>query len=249
LKRIFYADDYTKRIADEIAKSYDITAELFRIHNPTFKIWISWMKKRGKNTATERLPPGSMLIGGNRWRHHYALDLTGLPTVSIDAHTDMNYDEMIPLRLVRPYNWLYFRLLQGCETHLVLPYSNFRGGRWNIVIPEKHFGRFHLYSFDKKKSETEVSLSLRQSKTVEIRNVEISPPIPKVNKQISLDWDVTREVKEETIEQLLTRIAGEGDVCDVWLDEGKRWKRNTLKDHVQYCLKIYEALNGLRISG
>jgi len=246
LKHIFYADNYTKRIADEIAKSYNVTAELFRIHNPTFKIWSSWMRKDERNTDKERLPPDSVLIGGNRWRHHYALDLTDLPIVSIDAHTDMNYDEMVPLRLVRPYNWLYFRLLEGCEIHLVLPYSDFRGGRWNIVIPEKYSDKFYLYSFDKRKSRTEVSLSFNQSKTVEISNVETSVPIPRVNKQISLDWDVTREVKEERVVSLMAEIVGAGDICDIWLDEGRRKRRNTMKDHVRYCSEIFGIFNNAR---
>lgn len=244
-KHIFYADSYTKRIADEIADNHNVTAEFFRIHNPTFHVWSSWVKRQGRKKIVERelLPPNSILIGGNRWRHHYALNLTDLPIVSIDAHTDMNYDEMIFLKLVRPYNWLYFKLLEGSETHLVLPYSNFRGGRWNIVLPEKYAERFRLYSFDKKRSKAEVSLSVKHSKTVEIRDLEMCPPILEVNKQISLDWDITREIQEDRVERLMASIAKEEDVCDIWLDEGKRGKRKTLKDHVKCCSRIYEILN------
>jgi hypothetical protein len=245
LKHVFYADGYTRRIVDEITENHNIVAEFFRIHNPTFHVWSSWVKKHRhrKIVKPELLPSSSMLIGGNRWRHHFALNLTDLPIVSIDAHTDMNYDEMIFLKLVRPYNWLYFRLLDGSETHLVLPYSNFRGGRWNIVVPEKYIERFHLYSFDKKRSSAEISLSIKHSRTVEIRNLEPFPPILEVNKQISLDWDITREIEADRVEKLVASITREGDVCDIWLDEGKRGKRNTLKDDIDYCSRIYEILD------
>jgi len=250
LKHIFYTDNYTKRITDEITIHHDTSAEFFKIHNPTFDVWSYRMRKLTHNKAVERdpLPLNSMLVGGNRWRHHYALGLTDLPIVSIDAHTDMNYDEMIPLKLVRPYNWLYFRLLEGLETHLVLPYSNFRGGRWNIVIPEKYADRFHLYSFDRKKLHAGVSLSISRSRSVEIRDLEESPPILEESKQISLDWDITREIQEERVEQLMTTIARKGDVCDIWLDEGRRGRRNTLKDHVEYCSRIYKILCNSRKS-
>jgi len=245
LSHILYADNYTRKIADEIAKDHKITPQLFRIYNPTFHRWSLWIQKKRRKTNTRRnqLPPSSMLIGGNRWRHHFALELTDFPIVSIDAHTDMNYDEMIPLRFVRPYNWLYFKLLEGYETHLVLPYSNFRGGRWNIILPEKYADRFYLYSFDKKKSSAEVSISFNRSTTVEIRDLETHPPILDVNKQISLDWDITREVQEGRVERLLTRIVREGDICDIWLDEGKRGRRNTMKDHIRYCSTVFEVLN------
>jgi hypothetical protein len=155
----------------------------------------------------------------------------------------MNYDEMIPLKLIRPYNWLYFKLLEGFETHLVLPHSNFDGGRWDIVMPEKYAGRFHLYSFDRNKLSTKVSLSIKRSRIVEIEDVEISPPIPDVNKQISLDWDITRGVQESRVEKLVAKIARQDDICDIWLDEGRRRKRNTIRDHMKYCSRIYEILN------
>jgi hypothetical protein len=182
-------------------------------------------------------------LGGNRWRHHYALNLTNLPIVSLDAHTDMNYDEMIPLKLIRPYNWLYFKLLEGFETHLVLPHSNFDGGRWDIVVPEKYADRFHLYSFDRDRLNTKVSLSFRRSRIAEIRNVEECPPLLDVNKQISLDWDITRGVQEHRVEKLVARIARQDDVCDIWLDEGRRGRRNTIIDHIRYCLRMYEILD------
>ena len=185
------------------------------------------------------------MIGGNRWRHHFALNLANLPIVSLDAHTDMNYDEMIPLRLIRPYNWLYFRLLEGFETHLVLPYSDFKGGRWNTVLPAKYVDRFHLYSFDEKRSKTKVCLSFTRSRIVEIKDVEMFPPIPDLDKQISLDWDITRGVQETRVERLVSRIAREGDICDIWLDEGKRGRRNSMKEHTRYCSRIYEILNSV----
>jgi hypothetical protein len=243
LRRIFYADSNTRRIAEEIASSHGVEAELFRINNPTFHVWGSWLRGQKVGDHSKSLPRNSYLIGGNRWRHHFALNLTSLPVVSIDAHTDMNYDEMIPLKLVRPYNWLYFRMLQGSETHLVLPYSNFRGGRWNIVVPDRQADQFHLYSFDRKRSRTDVSLSLRRSRAVDIAHVEDFPPIVGVSKQVSLDWDVVREVPEDRVVDLLARIVGKDDVCDIWLDEGRRGRRNSLKDHVRYCSRVYEILN------
>ncbi len=244
LKHLFYADSYTSKIADKIGQHNNAKAKFFKLHNPTFHRWTSWLGKLRLNKNLEQLlPPSSILIGGNRWRHHYALNLTNLPMVSLDGHTDMSYDEMIPLRLIRPYNWLYFRLLEGLETHLVLPYSNFKGGRWNIVVPVKYVDRFHLYSFDRKRSSTNVCLSVMRSRNVEIKDVETILPMPNVNKQISLDWDITREVQEARVERLVARIAGEGDVCDIWLDEGKRGRRNTMQDHIRYCSRIYDILN------
>ena len=245
LRHLFYSDSYTGRIADQIAQQYKVKVELYRIHNPTFHRWTSSIRRHmlDRDSRQDLLPANSMLIGGNRWRHHYALNLTNLPIVSLDAHTDMNYDEMIPLRLIRPYNWLYFKLLEGFETHLVLPHSNFDGGRWDIVMPEKYAGRFHLYSFDRNKLNTKVSLSIKRSRIVEIEDVEMFPPIPDVNKQISLDWDITRGVQESRVEKLVARIVRQDDVCDIWLDEGRRRKRNTIQDHIRYCSKIYEILN------
>jgi hypothetical protein len=76
----------------------------------------------------------------------------------------------------------------------------------------------------------------------------MSPPILEESKQISLDWDITREVQEERVEKLMATIARKGDVCDIWLDEGKRRRRNTLKDHIEYCSRIYEILSNSRKS-
>ncbi len=190
------------------------------------------------------LPSNSILIGGNRWRHHFAYDLTDLPIIVIDAHTDMSFDEMILFKLIRPYNWLYFRHLEGLETHLILPYDSFRWGRWDLTVTEKCIDRFNLYSFNRKKFEVKVSLSARCSKTIEVKDLEKTPPKLEVNKQISLDFDITREIPEDNVRKMVAKISREGDVCDVWLDEGKMGKRKTLREQMKSCLKIFEVLNG-----
>jgi len=249
IKHILFADGYTKKIAYDIAKDHKLKAEFFRIHNPTFHRWRLALKK-SKIDGGEKvsLPSNSMLIGGNRWRHHFALDLTNLPIIMIDAHTDLSYDEMILLKLIRPYNWLYFRLLKDLETHLILPYDRFRWGRWDLVVPERYADKFNLYSFNKKSLKVKISLSAGRSKTIKVRDPEKSPPILRGNKQISLDFDVTREIHEDRVVKLIAKIAREGDVCDIWLDEGKMGNRKTLEDHTESCLKIFEILNSARVS-
>jgi len=246
LEHIFYADDYTKRVAEAIAENQGLPAAIFRIRNPTFSRWGSWLSSCGKTKVRcAYLPSRSVLIGGNRWRHHFALHLTDLPMVSIDAHTDMSFDEMIFLKLVRPYNWLYFRLLGGCDVHLVLPYDDFKWKRWDIAVPEDWIDRFHLYAFDRRRFKARVSLSFSRSSVIEVEDPETSPLLPEINKQISLDWEVTREISEDRVERLVADIAREGDVCDIWLDEGRRGKRRTLRDDVESCSRICQILSSL----
>ena len=84
---------------------------------------------------------------------------------------------------------------------------------------------------------------MRHSRAVDIDHVEDFPPIVGVSKQVSLDWDVVREVPEDRVVDLLARIVSKDDVCDIWLDEGRRGRRNSLKDHVRYCSRVYEILN------
>ncbi|WP_455364029.1 hypothetical protein [[Eubacterium] cellulosolvens] len=245
LQHILYADEYTKKIAVETASKTDLRAEYFQIRNPTFNRWSSWLQehKIGRKTLPKFLPSGSLLIGGNRWRHHFALNLTALPIVSIDAHTDMSFDEMIPLRLIRPYNWLYFRLLNQHDAHLILPYDSFRFRRWDMIVPERFLPNFYLYAFNRKEMQARVSLSVNRSHVLDVKNPESSPLLEKSPKQISLDLDITREVSEERVIRLLSKIAKEGDVCDVWLDEGKRGKRRTFYDDVETCIRIFKILN------
>ncbi|MBS7631982.1 hypothetical protein KEJ47_10570 [Candidatus Bathyarchaeota archaeon] len=244
LKSIFFTDSYTEKIARKISTRFDLDSNLLRIKNPTFRLWASKLF-RGGGADTNRwtqLTPGSLLIGGNRWRHHFATYLTRLPIVSIDAHTDMSFDEMIILRLIRPYNWLYYRLLDGLETHLILPYDSFRFKRWDITVPAEYAGKFHLYAFKRRRARVPVTISLLRSLMVDVDDPETSPLLEKRGKQISIDLDITREIPEERVIRLLRRVANNGDVLDIWLDEGEK-KRRGIADDIKTCMKICEAIN------
>ncbi len=241
---IYYTDKYTKNIAKYITDKYDVVNNFFRICNPTFHRWSMGFNRyiHKKKNQKNFIPNNSLLIGGNRWRHHFAVNLSHLPIISIDAHTDMSYDEMIPLKLIRPYNWLYFKLLDRVETHLVLPYDSFKWKRWDIVLPIEYSNKFHLYSFHKRRSKVPVSISIMNSKMIKVNDVMKKPPIPCINKQISLDLDITREIDDEEVMNLLGKIYYPGDIVDIWLDEGKRDKRQTLQDHKRSCISIYQTV-------
>ena len=77
---------------------------------------------------------------------------------------------------------------------------------------------------------------------VKVNDVVKDPPIPTVSKQISLDLDITREIADEEVMNLLRKIYYPGDIIDIWLDEGKRGERQTLQDHKRSCLSIYQTI-------
>jgi hypothetical protein len=245
LDTIFYSDTYTKQIAQHISHETGIKTEKFKLKNPTFNLWASWINQHvhKSNHNKKQLPTRSLLIGGNRWRHHFAIELTTHPIFIFDAHTDMSFDEMVLLKLIRPYNWIYFKLRKGLETHLVLPYDSFRWKRWDMVIPKQHLSRFTLYAVNRKQFKVPVSVSLKDSTIIEVKDPESSKHLSDVQKQISLDFDITREIPEETIFQLLSTAASKDDICDIWLDEGKRGNRRTLTENQASCLKVATILS------
>ena len=63
------------------------------------------------------------------------------------------------------------------------------------------------------------------------------------NKEISLDWDITRAVSQDRVERLVDKIARDGDLCDIWLDEGAKGKHKTLEEQTQCCARIFESLD------
>lgn len=69
-----------------------------------------------------------------------------------------------------------------------------------------------------------------RSKFIEVKDLGKTPPILGAKKQISLDFDITREISDNKVLNLMKKIVREGDVCDVWLDEGRIRERRTLID-------------------
>jgi len=246
IRQILYADAYTERIAKKISRDYKVPLRLYRLHNPVLYEWKSFLRKHvgiGRRIE-QKLSPNTLLLGGNRWRHHYALLLFDLPTVVIDAHSDMNYDEMVLFHFIRPYNWIYFKLKQGTEVHLIIQKFNSLK-RTDIVVPKGNLGNFHLYSFDRENDLARVSLHVIGSKVIDVKDPEESYELmAQKNKEISLDWDITRVVSQDRVEKLIGKIVRDGDVCDVWLDEGKKGRRKTLEEQTQCCARIFEILNG-----
>ena len=246
IQQILYADGYTGKIAKRISEDYKVPLKSYKLHNPVFYEWKSFLRKQFGTTRRRidrKLSPNTLLLGGNRWRHHYALLLSDLPIVVLDAHSDMSYDEMVLFSLVRPYNWIYFKLKQGTEVHLIIQKFNSLK-RTDIVVPRGSLKRFHLYSFDKEKDLAKVSVRVLGSEVIEVRDPEESYELlAEKNKEISLDWDITRIVSQDRVEKLVDKIARDGDVCDIWLDEGEKGKRKTLEEQTQCCARIFEILD------
>jgi len=248
IQQILYADAYTERIAKRICEDRDVPMKFCKLDSPVFYEWKSlFMKQLGIERRIERkLPANTLLLGGNRWRHHYALFLSDMPIVVLDAHSDMSYDEMVFFRLVRPYNWIYFKLRQGTEVHLITQKFNSLK-RTDVVVPKENFKKFHLYSFDKENSLAKISLHVLGSEVIEVKDPEESCELlVEKNKEISLDWDITRIISQERVEKLLGKISRDGDVCDIWLDEGEKSKRKTLEEQTQCCARIFEILDNER---
>jgi len=245
IQQILYADVYTERIAKRISKDYKVPLKSYKLHNPVFHEWESFLRKQLgiRRRIEHKLSPNTLLLGGNRWRHHYALLLSNLPIVVLDAHSDMSYDEMVLFCLVRPYNWIYFKLKQGNEVHLIIQKFNSLK-RTDIVVPKGDLQKFHLYSFDKENDLAKVSLHFLGSEVIEVKDPEESyGPMAEKNKEISLDWDITRIISQDRVEKLVGKIARDGDVCDIWLDEGEKSKRKTLEEQTQCCARIFEILD------
>jgi len=245
IQQILYADVYTERIAKRISEDYKVPVKFYGLHNPVFYEWKSFLRERLgiKRRMEQKLPPNTMLLGGNRWRHHYALLLCDLPIVVLDAHSDMSYDEMVLFCLVRPYNWIYFKLKQGTEVHLIIQKFNSLK-RTDIVVPKGNSEKFHLYSFDKENDLTKVSLHFLGSEVIKVKDPEESYELlAEKNKEISLDWDITRIISQGRVEKLIGKIARDGDICDIWLDEGEKDKRKTLEEQTQCCARIFEILD------
>lgn len=245
LQQILYADEYTERIANRISEDYKVPLKFYKLHNPVFYQWQSFLRKQlgTRRRIEQKLPPNTLLLGGNRWRHHYALLLSDLPIVVLDAHSDMSYDEMVLFSLVRPYNWIYFKLKQGTEVHLIIQKFNSLK-RTDIVVPRENLEKFHLYSFNNENDSAKVSLHVLRSAVIKVKDPEESYGLmAERNKEISLDWDITRVISQDRVEKLVDRIAKDGDVCDIWLDEGKKGKRKTLEEQTQCCARIFEILD------
>jgi len=246
IQQILYADAYTERIAKKISEDYKVPLEFHKLHNPVFDEWKSFLRKQlGTKPRTEqKLYPNTLLLGGNRWRHHYALPLSDLPIVVLDAHSDMSYDEMVLFHLVRPYNWIYFKLKHGTEVHLIIQKFNSLK-RMDIVVPKDKLEKFHLYSFDKENNSARISVHVLGSKFIQVKDSEESYRLlAERNKEISLDLDVTRAVSQDRVEKLIERIVKDGDVCDIWLDEGTKGKRKTLEEQIECCARIFKILDG-----
>ena len=245
IKQILYADAYTEKIAKKISEDYKVPLEFHKLHNPVFDEWRLFLRKQhGTRPRTkQRLSSNTLLLGGNRWRHHYALPLSDLPMVVLDAHSDMSYDEMVLFHLVRPYNWIYFKLKHGTEVHLIIQkFDSLK--RTDMVVPRDISEKFHLYSFDRENDSAKVSVHVLGSKVVQVKDPEESYGLlAETNKEISLDWDIIRAVSKDRVEAFIERIAKDGDICDIWLDEGKKGKRKTLEEHTQCCARIFEILD------
>ncbi len=245
IKQILYADAYTKRIAKRISEDYRVPLKFHKLHNPVFYEWKSFLRKHLgiKPRIEQKLPPNTFLLGGNRWRHHYALVLSDLPIVVLDAHSDMSYDEMVLFCLVRPYNWIYFKLKQGTEVHLIIQKFNSLK-RTDVVVPKENLKKFRLYSFGKENNLARISLRVLGSEIIEVKDPEeLHELLAEKNKEISLDWDITRVISQDRVEKLTEKIARDGDVCDIWLDEGEKGKRKTLEEQTQCCARIFEILD------
>jgi len=245
IKQILYADAYTERIAKTISEDYKVPLKFHKLHNPVFYEWKSFLRKHLgiEQRMEQKLPPDTLLLGGNRWRHHYALVLSDLPIAVLDAHSDMSYDEMVLFCLIRPYNWVYFKLKQGTEVHLIIQKFNSLK-RTDVVVPKESFKKFHLCSFDKENNFARISLRVLGSEIIEVKDPEeLHEVLAEKNKEISLDWDITRIISQDRVEKLIGKIARDGDVCDIWLDEGEKDKRKTLEEQTQCCARIFEILD------
>jgi len=245
IQQILYANVYTERIAKRISEDYKVPLKFHKLHNPVFYEWKSFLRKQLgiKQGTAQKIPPNTLLLGGNRWRHHYALVLSDLPIVILDAHSDMSYDEMVLFCLVRPYNWIYFKLKQGSEVHLIIQKFNSLK-RTDIVVPKGDIKKFHLYSFDKENNLAKVSLHVLGSEIIAVKDPEESYELlAEKNKEISLDWDITRIISQHRVEKLVGKIARDGDVCDIWLDEGEKGRRKTSEEQTQSCARIFEILD------
>ena len=245
IQQILYTDAYTERIAKRISEDYKVPLKFYELHNPVFYEWKSFLRKqlRIKRRTEQKLSPNTLLLGGNRWRHHYALLLSDLPIAVLDAHSDMSYDEMVFFCLIRPYNWIYFKLKQGTEVHLIIQKFNSLK-RTDIVAPKGNFQRLHLYSFDKENDLAKISLHVLGSEVIEVKDPEQSYELlAEKNKEISLDWDITRVISVDRVEKLVYKIVRDGDICDIWLDEGEKGKRKTIEEQTHCCRRIFEILD------
>ncbi len=246
VQQILYADAYTEKIAKKISEDYKVQLEFHRLYDRVFDEWRSFLRRQlGTKPRTQRkLSPNALLLGGNRWRHHYALPLSDLPIVVLDAHSDMSYDEMTLFHLVRPYNWIYFKLKHGTEVHLIIQRFNSLKRR-DIVVPRGKIEKFHLYSFDRENNLTRISAYVLGSSFIPVKDPEESCVVlAGRNKEISLDFDITRAVSQDRVEKLIENITKDGDVYDIWLDEGTKGNRKTLEEQIECCTRIFKILDG-----
>ena len=234
VESLLYGNSESKKVALKVSKQLRLPVESFKISNPMFK-------SLSKIHIYDQ-PSHTFLIGGNRWRHHYALNLTNRPMLVIDAHSDMSYDEMIVLGIPRPYNWLYFRLKRLNPINLIIqPVKKLK--RFDVALPKEAVKFFKLYAFTPSSESVYVSASLLKRIMVKVENPEAKLCELKIpGKQVSVDWDITRMVDRSRVLSLLDKICTEGDTFDLWLDEGIKGN-NRIEDHAEYCAEIIKTLN------
>ncbi len=236
VEHLLYNDHESRKVALKVSERLGLPVDHFKVPNPILSSIL-------KGTVLNQ-PPRTLLIGGNRWKHHYALNLTDWPMLILDAHSDMSYDEMILFRIPRPYNWVYFKLKRGGLVNLIIqPVKSLN--RCDLTVPLECLKFFRFYAFEPSSKRVYITTSLFKRAPIRVGNPEAEVQENKLKisgKQVSVDWDITRVVHASRVLRLLDKVSVEGDTFDLWLDEGVN-DINGIEDHVRYCIDIVKTLN------
>jgi len=176
-----------------------------------------------------------LLLGVNT-QHRLARSLSNLPIVVFDQHTDMYRGNLKSPGKISNINWIYWRLKDGSETHLVMPRYNPLPGI--LTIPAENKEKFHIYIVDETKESIIGNLDNGKSyelKPLSVRNLET---LKKLKKQVSFDFDFLRDVKVEDAIDMLKIIDNERNLYDFWLDEPQDFETQ-----VENCISIINANN------
>lgn len=168
-----------------------------------------------------RVNPNNILIGTNI-THHLAGDVSDLPLVVIDKHTDMYANGSV--RSCYDYRaWVYYEIRKRPEVHLVMPATDSLSlGR--SCIPEGHEQKFHIYSLDGRKKAKFIILgddneSIKGEIEKEAEGLENLWKMPGP-KQISIDFDFCLSAESGILEGIIQHLIAAGNVYDFWLDAG-----------------------------
>ena len=214
IKEIAYRDPISELIADVISSEIDV--KKYRYNNPI-------------------LEPDTLVLGMNT-QHYLSRSLTNLPIIVFDQHTDMFSGRFKFPEEMSNINWIYWKLKDGEETHLVLPNYNPLPG--DLTLPIENKENFHLYIVNQ--TQRPVIGNLDNGTPYELRphdigNLEI---LKKIKKQVSIDFDFFRDIDVKDAIGMLKLIKNEKNLYDFWLDYAQNFETR-----VENCINLIKVIN------